>query len=97
MNPILLALIADLAPPLVELLIALLKDLTAQLGKHAATMAEVSTEIVSGIEHDWPDWTNEKKHDYASGAVLVAAKNLGVTVSESTVNSLIEMAVKVKS
>ena len=89
---LLVMLVEKLGPPLAELAVAGIKRLIDELGAKAPSFAEEAAGIVSGIQGDaFLDAAGKRR--FAVDAIKQLAVDQGVTMAESSVNALVELAV----
>lgn len=65
-----------------------------QAAKDNPDFIGVVESIVSGIDQDHPEWTDEEKREHAFKSVKAYLKEVGKDVRDSLINATIEVAVQ---
>lgn len=90
---ILATILGQIVPTLVNAIMALIRAWLASELDDADRLPDVIREIVSGINRDHPDWSDDQKWDEAVGAVDAHLAAMGRSIGTNLRNRLIELAV----
>jgi hypothetical protein len=89
-NPLLILLTTAAIEQLLPLLVAFIRSLIRESADTPEVLSTVIA-IVEGIDRDHPDWDNATRHSFAFDAIKMWGVNHNRPLSDSVVNSLIEL------